>query len=192
MITGSASERSASPGSDQSSWGKPPAGSTRSERAKAEMSRRPIQKTGTAMPSCETAEIAMPYQRLDRYAAMKPTGSAITIASTKAMSVSGMVTSRRAAISGPTGSPLIYDVPRLSVASCPSQRANCSSNGWSSPTCRRAASICSGVAPIEMRAFAGSPGSRRSRKKSTMLASRSVTTRKARRRSRYVVIVSQR
>lgn len=66
VTTGSVSEVSASPGSAQSSWGNPPAGSTPRWSANTVISSMPTQKTGTAMPSCDNALSTEPYQVLAR------------------------------------------------------------------------------------------------------------------------------
>ena len=144
----------------------------------------PTQNTGTAMPSCENAESTSPYQRSAFHAATKPIGRASTSASTNDSSVSGTVTASRDAISGPTGREVMKDCPRLSVSSEPNQSANCSGSGRLLPTCSCAALICSGVALADSSALAGSPGSTRSRKKSTTIASSSDTSRNAVRRTR--------
>ena len=47
--------------------GKPPDGKRWRLMAKTVTSRMPSQNTGMAMPSCETTEIAAPYQRSDSY-----------------------------------------------------------------------------------------------------------------------------
>lgn len=109
----------------------------------------------------------------------------MSTARANAASVSGMVTFSRELISGPTGSELTNDVPRSPLANCPIQWMNCSGSGRSEPMECRAAAICSGLAPTEVRAFAGSPGSIRSSTNRTTLASASETNRKARRRRRY-------
>ena len=111
---------------------------------------------GTAMPSCENADSATPYQRSAFHAATKPIGRASTSASANDSSVSGTVTDRRAAISGPTGRELMNDCPRSSVRRLPNHEKNCGSSGWSLPTWRCAAAICSLVAPTESRALDGS------------------------------------
>ncbi len=184
VITGSASDCSADAGSAQSSRGNPPDGNQRRFTAKASTSRMPTQNTGTAMPSCEKADSTRPYQRSAFQAATKPIGNASTSASTNDRRVSGMVTASREAISGPTGSDVMKDCPRFSVSSEPNQFANCSGRGRLLPTCSCAALIWSGVALADSRALAGSPGSTRSRKNSTTIASSRDTTRNAVRRRR--------
>lgn len=184
VITGSTRASKAAPGSAQPSCGKPPAGSQPRLRAKTAIRIMPSQKTGTAMPSCETALSAAPYQVRERYAARNPAGTATSTASRKAAPVSGSVTSSRAVTSGATGRELTKEVPRSPVASWESQWTNCSGTGLSVPMACRAASICSGVAPTEVSALAGSPGSVRRSRKSTTLARASETSRKPRRRSR--------
>lgn len=184
VITGSASEVSAAPGFAQSSRGKPPEGSQRRFTAKTLTSSIPTQKTGTAMPSWEKPESRMPYQRSARTAAMKPAGRAISRARAKESSVSGMVTLMRAAISGPTGSELMKELPRSRLSTPPNQSVNCWNSGRSAPTWARAASICSWVAFTDSRALAGSPGSTRSNRKSTTIAIAKEITRKPRRRTR--------
>ncbi len=151
-------------------------------------SRMPTQKTGTATPSCEIADRAMPYQVSDFQAATKPMTRARTRATLNASRVRGIVTASRDAISGPTGSDVMNDCPRLNESIPANHAANCCRSGWSEPTCALAAAICSGVALIDSNAFDGSPGSTRRRRNSTTMASSSETTRKAKRRMRYVVI----
>mgnify|MGYP001127824349 CR=1 FL=1 len=77
----------------------------------------PTQNAGIAPPSCDSAEKVAPYQVRDFQAAKNPTGTAITTARAKEMSVSGRVTFRRRAISSPTSRRLVKDCPRSSVAS---------------------------------------------------------------------------
>ncbi len=145
----------------------------------------PTQNTGTAIPSCENAESATPYQVSAFHAATNPMMRASTSARANESSVSGTVTASRDAISGPTGSDVMNDWPRFSVSNEPNQLTNWFASGWSLPTWCCAALICSGVALIDSRAFDGSPGSTRSSRKSTTMASSSDTTRKAERRRRY-------
>ncbi len=84
----------------------------RSLTAKIQTSRIPIQNTGTAMPSCEITEMIEPYQLFWRTTDRMPSGTAIMIASTKAINVSGSVTIRRLPISVSTGAPLTNELPR--------------------------------------------------------------------------------
>lgn len=148
----------------------------------------PTQNTGTAMPSWETPLRISPYQVFARWAARKPTGSAMRSARANARSVSGPVTSIRVAISGPTGRVLTKELPRSKVARLCSQVTNCSGSGRSDPISCRAAASCSGLAPTDASALAGSPGSSRSSRNSTTLASRREAARKASRLSMYTVM----
>ena len=129
VTTGSAREVSAADGSCQSSRGNPPDGNHPRVMANTSTSRIPTQNTGTAMPSCENADSATPYQRSAFHAATKPIGSASTSARPNERSVSGTVTDSRAAISGPTGRELMNDSPRFSVRRLPNHEKNCCSSG---------------------------------------------------------------
>ena len=95
------------------------------------MSRMPTQKAGIAMNSCEKADSAAPYQRSALYAAMKPISSDSTKASPNARNVRGIVTASREAISGPTGSVLMKELPRSRVIMPRNQLTNCSCSGRS-------------------------------------------------------------
>ncbi len=96
-----------------------------------------------------------------------------------------MVSVSREAISGPTGRVLTKELPKSRVTMPRNQVTNCSWMGRSAPTCARAAAICSGVALIESRALAGSPGSARRSRKITTMATSNETTRMMVRRRRY-------
>src|ERR1700712_1316987 len=109
VITGRASEVRAAPGSAQSSRGNPPEGNHRKLIENALTSRIPTQNTGTAIPSWEIADSAIPYQVFDFQAATNPITSARTSARANDSKVSGMVTASREAISGPTGNDVMND-----------------------------------------------------------------------------------
>ena len=160
VTTGSASEVSASAGSAQSSRGNPPAGSTprRSENTRDQQHADPEDRHRDAElrePAEQRAVPACPAGRRRRNRpARRPRPPGGTTSS-----VSGTVTARRAAISGPTGSVLTNDVPRSQRRpAAPSQETNCSGSGWSDPTWCRAAAICSGVAPDRQQRVGGVAG----------------------------------
>ncbi|MDF2559515.1 MAG: hypothetical protein K0R99_961 [Microbacterium sp.] len=125
VVIGRASDRSASAGSSQSSRGKPPEGRTPSPSANTQTSTTPTQNTGTATPSCANPESTMPYQRSDFTAAVMPITRETSRAIVNERSVSGIVTARRSAMSGPTGRELRNDSPRSKRSSCPAHVVNC-------------------------------------------------------------------
>lgn len=157
VITGSASERSASAGSSQSFRGKPPEGSTPHPSANTQTSTTPTQNTGTATPSC-----AKPGERDAVPAVGLHGGGDADHERDEQRDGEGDEGERERhseAIGdvGSDGTELRNDSPRSRRSSCVAHVVNCCSRGWSEPTWWRAAAICSGVAFTESSALAGLP-----------------------------------
>ena len=115
------------------------------------------------------------------HAATTPMGTASDTATNSVDRVSATVGSTRWAISRVTGRLEKIDTPMSPCSSAHSQTTNCSTSGRSRPSLARTAAMASLVASSPAMIAAGSPGARRSRKK-TNSATTAITGRVANRR----------
>src|SRR6476619_6525388 len=120
-------------------------------------------------------------------AATTPIGIARAMVTTSVESVSASVGSRRWAIRRVTARFEKIDTPRSPCARPHTQTANCSTTGRSSPSLTRTASIASAVASSPAMIAAGSPGAKRSRKKTNSATTAIPGTTANRRRMMYEV-----
>ncbi len=178
-------ERSAAAGSLHPARGNPWAGSHPSHTAKTTTSIMPAHTTGTAAAVCAATLSSVPRRRSRQTAATTPSGPAMTRATMSDMTPSGIVTCAFWASSAATLEPVRSEVPRSPRSIPPTQSRYWTASGASSPSCARSDATCSGVLFVPAMTCAMSPGSTRSARKMSTLATTSPTARRASRVSVY-------
>src|SRR5690606_28623295 len=134
-------------------------------------------------PATDSAMMPRSSQLPCFQAAMTPSGTATTTANRRVISASDSVGSTRWPIIMATGCLDSTERPRSPCRICPIQVTNCSGIGRSRPRSARIAAITSAVAWSPARIAAGSPGLRRSIRK-TKMATTPMTGMAATRRDR--------